>query len=596
MSPTGEPPVPRSFALVLGVGALQGLALWWLAGSELDGTWPAVSGGWYCALLAVAVFVPPLVYVLGDWSGRCATWGAVGVAGALLAACGAYYGQRIALPGYPVPTVPAVPFELLLPLLVLECHALPFLQAFLARGRWRVPYPDYFFFAWRTALQLALAAAFTCVFWLLIMLWTELFSMIGIGFLRALLATDVRLPLMVCALAFASGFHLAGSTERLLAAVREYLLALLKWLAIVAVLILFLFTAALIVRSPALFASHRHVISARWLLWLAAVTIYLFNAAYQDGSLERPYPRAWAGLLRLATPFIVLISAMALYALQVRISAYGLTVARLWAVLVGLIALSYSCGYVWAAVRPGRWMGAMGTVNVLVALFLVAAVALLLTPLLSPYRLAAASIANHILAVPEKPDAQDYMALRFDTGRYGREELARLPTRAAASQAFLAGRVRAAQAIIEPWKRYEFVMSGREAPPEPLTLSPVPPAEAPDAALRAAITAAAGKHHASCPETKPCPVLFVDLDGDSVAEAVVIWDRRPLLFKRSGAGWAQVATMSVDDCRGCDLRRVAGDLKRGDYGVLSPRWKRLRVGSRTYTVVREESPAAASAE
>ena len=191
------------------------------------------------------------------------------------------------------------------------------------------------------------------------------------------------------AVAAGIGVQLAGLVENLQGALRRQLLTLFKWLAPLAALIVGLFSIALLMKSGALFVHGRSAIEAGWLLALVIANIYLLNAAYEDGSGEAPYPRLLGTLVRLGVPLLAAIAILATWALGLRIADYGLTVPRVWGLLVALIALSYSLGYAWAAFRPGAWMARMGAVNVCVALGTAAVLAFMLTPVLSPSRLVA---------------------------------------------------------------------------------------------------------------------------------------------------------------------------------------------------------------
>ncbi|HMI37096.1 MAG TPA: hypothetical protein VK505_05675, partial [Steroidobacteraceae bacterium] len=164
-TPTSEG--PRSFALVVGIGALQGLLLWWLSGALTDRTWPATSAAWYTTLLLSVVFLPPIIYGLSPWAGRPRTWILVAVAGLLLVGAGVHHGRHIELMPITEPSGGVAAFPLALLALVFLFHAVPFAQVYLDTGRWRPDYSLLFSHTWRNALQLALAGLFTGVFWIL---------------------------------------------------------------------------------------------------------------------------------------------------------------------------------------------------------------------------------------------------------------------------------------------------------------------------------------------------------------------------------------------------------------------------------------------
>lgn len=593
--------------VLIALAALQGAVLWWLYRAMKSGGWPATDPAWLAALLAPAILVPPLVYLqlgLGRLTRIAATAGAAALA---LFGIGWHFGARVI--GAPLIDAAqgahwmddAAPYALALPLLVLCFHALPFMQSALANGRVRAPYPQLFVFAWRNALLVALAALFTGVLWLLLLLWAQLFDMIGIRFFRDIFR-DSRFAIPATAIAFAAGIGLAGSVERLQTALRQQLLGLFKWLAVLAFVILTLFSLALLAKSPELFASGRRAIGAGWLLWLLVLCVYLLNAAYQDGSIERPYPRALATFMRWAAPLLVVVALLALYALGVRIRGYGLTIERAWALLVALLALIYAAGYAIAALRRGPWMALMGRVNVVAALALIGALLLMLTPLLSPYRLTAASqAARALVAQPAEPsmgsragygpDQDALWVLRFGAGAYGREHLARLAAlqdhpRAAAIRA------RAAQ-LLSTTTRY-----GATAPPPAAELELVvfPDGRAIDAALREALATRAelGDIARGCARGDGgCPVLLVDLDGDGVDEAVAFGEYTVAIMAIADGAWQPVgfARPAVGG-DGLTRARAFELLRAGEYHVVPPRYQALQLGDFHFGVV-DSGPARA---
>lgn len=603
---TNDSQVPsRSFALPVSVGLLQGVMLWWLAGSLEDGTWPATQSGWYATLLLVAVFLPPTIYLLSPWRERPRTWVMTAMALALLAGAGAHYGLHVEAVDLSTRYRSYFPFALLLAAFVWLFHAVPFAQVSLAEGGLPTAYPLLFLFAWRNVLQLALAGLFTVVFWLLLWLWIQLFDMLNIHFPKVLFSDDARFSLLVAAIVFAAGFHLAGSADRLLVVVRQQVLALLKWLALVATAILVLFAGALLIRTPALLASHRHVISATWLLWLAIVTVYLYNAGYQDGDTPQPYPTAAARLLRYATPLGVLVAGMALYALLVRSAAYGFTTSRVWGTLVAVIAVAYSIAYVVAAIPVAPWMRSMGSANVGIAVFLLLSLGLMLTPALAPERLSAASVANHLIQNPNGIAGQDLMLLRFDLGAYGRTQLEKLnanrdPTvRHAAS---------AALAVTSAAERYKFAYPKVDA--STLAFRSFPAGTEVDADLRSLIAASIVEPYgyrvrarlvdqsaedngaestqeqrraSPCSQSAPCPVLFANLSGKSDPEAVVFLQDATHIYQRIAGRWTSVQFVTAK-CPPCRDRTLLRALESGRYQTSSPPWQDLKVGDSVFVI------------
>lgn len=582
--------------VALGLAFVQGIVLWWLTASARAKSWPATDSAMLAALLTPAVFVPPLVYLqLGLAHLRTVALVSL-AAGLVLGALGWHYGAWIAGAGLPTGGLFGEDaFAFAIAVLVLCFHALPFLQsALVARRQWPA-YPMLFEFAWRNALQIALAMLFCAALWALLALWMGLFRMIGIDFFREAF-TDPRVAFPLTTVAFATALALSGPVERLQQALRQQLLALFKWLAVLAMLILTLFSIALLLRSPELFGTGRRAISAAWLLWLLVFCVYLLNAAYQDGGHAAPYPRPVGVALRVATPLLVVVAVLALYALGVRVGAYGLTVPRIWAMLAAALALVYAVGYTIAATRRGAWMASMGAVNVVAAVMLIVALLLMLSPALSPYRLAADSQAARALRGADGSTAargphvrypgsyaDEYVTLAFDTGAYGRQWLARLARLEGHPDA---ARIRArAATMLASRQRYD--VAPALAANLPMTLVAFPEGREIDAGLRAAIEGAQvprwlGPLRSS--EVGAYPVLFADLDQDGVEEVFVFSEPQAFMLTRKDGVWRETMLLGGGVSRTHALER----LQAGDYRLVAPRWQKLEVGGVTLTVMPDQ--------
>ena len=580
----------------VGIAALQGALLWALYAALDAGRWPATAPGTYIALVTVIVLVPLLYYLLaGLEAPRSRIWAVLSVASIVLLGIGLHHGAFVTGPFVPLPEgVAQASTEYALVVAVLCFHALPFAQAFLANGDWRVQYRDLFRFAWRNALLGALGGLFCGVFWLLLGLWAQLFRMLGIN-LFAEVFFDARFAIPATTVAAGVGIQLAGSVERLETALREQILALLKWLAPLAALILGLFSVALLIKTPELLAAKQRIISASWLLWLVAMNVLLLNAAYQDGEAVHPYPRWLARVMSWVVPLLLVVASIAAYAIAVRIGEYGLTTSRVWATLVALIAWVYAAGYAWASFRRGVWMDGMGRVNVLVALLTIASLLLLLTPLLSPFRLAAASQFDRVLASGDAEDVDAFLTLRFDTGAYGRDRLARLADLKAHPRADEIRRL-AAAAIAATQRHLAQADVQKVAAPD-LLLQAYPAGMDIEPALRDAIARVFDEDIGwgrVCNEAAgPCAVLFADLDADGTAEAIV-FSANPggLILRRNEADWGAAGWLQPG--RWIGPEDVTDRLRKGEFRVVEPEWSVLMLGDRAFSYRELEPRASAS--
>jgi Domain of unknown function (DUF4153) len=571
----------RELVVRIAIALAQGALLWCLYESIERELWPADRLGLLAGLVTAAVLVPLAQYLIADLASAARQLRVLAGLGLVAFGLGWHHGAWTA--GQPYDDPPSFPFALV----VLVLHALPFVQSALSRGELRPRYEDLFHFAWRNVLLAALGLVFTGVFWLLLALWGQLFRMLGLDFFHDLF-TSAPFAFPATTVAVGVGVQLAGSVERLQTALRQQLLTLLKWLAPLAILILVLFTVALLAKSPELFSQQRRAISAAWLLWLVAFTVALVNAAYQDGREEAPYPRWLGSAIRFALPLLVPVAVLAAIAIGIRIEAHGLTVPRVWALLVALVAVAYSLGYAWAALRKSSWMSGMGTVNVGIALGTIALLALALSPVLSPERLAAASQAKHALLEPEG-DALRY--LRFESGRYGRERLAAL---AKIQDHPEADRIRlAAQRMRDrkdPWNRdrsrsalaadsFEVFPAGAALDPELIKL------------VREAERL---PYLAECEPDDRCPVLFADLNRDGSAEALVFGDHQAAAATRVDGRWTivHVARGAAQPARYFDRRAVREALRSGDFRIRESDWQVAVIGGEAYVL---GEPAAAPA-
>jgi hypothetical protein len=351
------------------------------------------------------------------------------------------------------------------------------------------------------------------------------------------------------------------------------------------------------------------VIRAAWLLWLVVISIYLLNAAYQDGSMIAPYPALLGRLLRWSVPLLVVLSAMAIYEIWIRIAAYGLTSSRMWAMIVAAVALAYSVSYSMAARRADPWMAPMSRANVAMALLVIASLSLTLTPMFYPDRLAARSQAARLAKATGSAGPADFMTLRFDFGNYGYSELGNL---AADVQTPASIRTGAGLALrVSSWReRYEF--SYTTVPLNNVVLEAFPAGTQIDTDLRQKIQTLVSARFASalqtaldspaelatyrktfpdklfyfsCASADPCPVVFVDLNGDQKPEALAIVQKRAHIFEQKAGRWQEVASAYPSKRGTTTATRLLGQLRAGHYGAVERQWQQLKIGEDLWHVI-----------
>ena len=411
------------------LGLLQGIALYLLYQADDSKVWPATSGLVFAPMVMVAFFLPIIAAAgIGNMRRRTLLLWVAAAAVVLVGLAvhdihrGAdgltlwFRGEPLAARAVPSPT-----------LVICAMAGLFVMQALIVAGdadrRMIGFYPHHFDAAWKHGIQLALSAGFVAVFWLLLQLGAGLFQLIGITFVGRFIH-HAWFVLPAVTIAFSCALHVTDVRPGIVRGMRTLMLALLAWLLPMMALLVLGFLASLPFTGLAPLWSTRF--ATPLLLITALALIMLANAAYQDGQQEQPVP----GVLRYAgsaaalmlTPLV----AMAAYAVALRIDQYGWTTDRVIAVASVVVMACYAAGYLWAALKSGRWLWAMEITNVAAALLFVGALLALLTPLADPARIAVASQVARLESGATPAVKFDFAYLKFGGARYGQEALARL--------------------------------------------------------------------------------------------------------------------------------------------------------------------------
>jgi hypothetical protein len=469
-------------------------------------------------------------------------------------------------------------FEVLLWSLVL----LPFLQSRLATNSWIPKYDQLFSYAWRNKLTLAEAGLFTGLFWALLGLWQVLFHLLSIDYFRDLFREPIFIY-PITALVFGIALHLIGSLGQWTRVVLEQILSVLKWLAPVAAFILALFSIALVPKLTTLVFSGNRAISAGWLLWLVAVVVLLTNAAFRDGSLLQPYPKALGRGLRYVMPLLILVALTAAYALVVRTREYGVTVERYWALIVATFTVIYSLGYSWAAFDERAWMGRIAPVNIGAALLILVVLFAALTTIATPYRLAADSQYRRALRGMGDTEPRSVFTsrgpleyLRFNAGAYGIARLRELANdrslsadlQSRAARTLSATPPLGAAVAFDPntaLSKLVLYPSGTKMPPE----------------LQEALQK---DLHDRTSNVEPLAGLFADLDADGADEFVLLWTNTARVYKQDSGHWRWVGDMvGGGDVAATVMSHLAGNEVR----LEKRKWEDLQIGQRWYHFAQE---------
>lgn len=578
---SASPTVRNRFPVRLAIGLVQGLVLYGLYHAHENGIWPAQTGFIFTPVLAITLFVPLIaIQSYGNLRPRSfVMW--VGAATLIIGALALYHIWR-AWPeiwvnvhvdpdggnwkidseksGWQPQVLPSISFLIYLSAAIFVAHAL--VRSSDADGRFFAHYPTHFDIAWVQAIQLALSLAFVGVFWLLLFLGSSLFKLLGLTFLETLIGKQwFWIP--ATALAAAAAVHLTDASAGLVRGARTLVLTLFSWLLPVLVLLLAGFLGALAFTGlEPLWATRNATVL---LILSATASLVLVNAVYQDGSGERPLALRLAGTLAaiLMLPLVILAG----YATGLRVGQYGWTADRVIAAAIIFIVAFHAIGYVIAVLRPGLWMKTIERWNFGAALVMLAVYVALFSPIADPQRIAVNSQMARLASGAVEPADFDFVALRWDGGRFGKKALETLAedgdteeTRADAEKAL------AMKRRYEAWQR-------RTATEGLGEISVLPAGAAlPDSFLDQKREAARDRTVTQCNlMTKDCMAILADATGDGVDE-IILWPSSydsPAVYAQDEDGtWTLIGNWRIPPAYTCS--KFSDELREGRFSFAPP--------------------------
>jgi len=559
MSDQAAPSARTTAAVRLATGLAQGLALYLLQHAQTAKAWPATASLVFAPLVLTAAFAP-FVLLAGAGALRRGPFILWGLIAAAFAAGLGFHGAWNGVDGDRMPDVPV--FIAIAGGLFIAHHLV---QPAAVHRRLVAPYEAYFDTTWMHGVQMALSAAFTGVFWILLFLGSALFDMIGIDAFRKLIA-EQAFSIPAATVMFAAAVQLTDVRPSLVRGVRTVALTLLAWLLPLMTLIAAGFLASL--PFTGLEPLWKTKAATALLLTAAAHLIVLINAAYQDGEDAPHLILKWAA--RIAGLLLIPIGLLAAYGLSLRIGQHGLTPERVFAAAFVVIALGHAAGYAVAAARPGAWMKGLERTNVAMAFVSVALILALFTPIADPARLSVSDQVRRLETGKVKPEAFDFQFLRFDSGPYGKTALEKLK---ASQDSDIASRARAAAAQTE------------KTPPKPekpdLSKIKVFPTGANLPASFAEQAWGDGSGSSCLYSGSECLALLLDTDGDQTDEVLLAAGNAFDIFKSVDGRWRKVAETQA----GCQSAALDAALKKGPIRMSEPVQRRdLLVGDLRLTL------------
>jgi uncharacterized membrane protein YiaA len=462
--PTDHEAWPERALLLLGLGAVFGLLFhflvrdadawmwtnnpWQMAGA----TFVAVSGvvfaislerlrwTWSIAFAAVAGLVVALV---GWWNGAPERWGS-GEGWQFFAA------------------------------VIAVAIAVPLFQSARDAGRLRLEPQAVHGHVWTNLILGAAAGAFVGASFLVTLLLSELFRLIGIDLLRDMLE-DGWFAWMLAGGAFGAAVGLLRDRDSMLHILQKVVRAILSVLAPVLALGLVLFVLALPFTGLAPLWSQTKMTTPIVLVCILGAVV-LANAVIGNAADEEARsPALRYAAMGLAWVMIPL-ALVAAISTGKRIGQYGFTPDRLWAAVFVAAAAAFAIAYLVALVRGRRaWPERLRQANVGIAAGLCLLALSLALPIVSFGAISARDQLARLQSGKVAPDEFDWAALRFDFGPSGRKALERLARTGPDRLKQLAGlTLKAENRWSVPGAQELMTPSTRIAPAEPPKLRPIP--------------------------------------------------------------------------------------------------------------------------
>jgi hypothetical protein len=304
--------------------------------------------------------------------------------------------------------------------------AVPLFQASRDAGRWNLDYRVVHAHILTNIVLWFVAWGFVLITFLLILLLSELFQLIGIDLLQDLLDEE-WFPWILIGGALGAAIGLLRDRDKIVDTLQRVATAILSFLApiLAAGLVLFVLALPFTGLEP-LWEQTRATTPILLVCILGAVV--LINAVVGSGAKEdeaRPRIVRWAAA---ALAVVVLpLAIVAAVSTGKRIAQHGFTPDRLWAAVFIAITVAGAAAYLFAVIR-GRagWPALLRTLNLRIAVGICLIALFLALPIVSFGSISTRDQLARLQSGRIAADKFDWAALRYDFGPSGRRALERL--------------------------------------------------------------------------------------------------------------------------------------------------------------------------
>lgn len=426
-------------------------------------------------------------------------------------------------------------------LLLMAMLALPWIQYSLHVSREQARYPHFYRQLWLNALTLLIVFVANGLFWLVLLLWSEMFKLVGIPFFSTLFFDTDWFGYVAFGLITALAVVLARTQSRLVTAVQKLLTFIATGLLPLVALLALMFILTL--PFTGLEAISQRVSAAGLMSTLTLLLLLLMAIVREPQKEALPYPGALRYLIKcslIVAPIYMLIAGWSLW---VRIQQYGWTPERLYGVLVVMVLLVWSFGYLASILRRGRNpLELQGPVILGVSLLALGLLVLLSSPVIDAWRISVNSHMGLYHSGKIKPD-QVSLYMLDHSGKPGRAALEALQKDVAFNQ--------------DSKRRRDLnsLLQGRRDPVKELSATQLvskvvmaPGSQKPDDAFWAFVKTQ-GYRITSCAEQNACVLVSQDLNADGHPEQVLyaFGDGESLVFGMQKNKWDLLAVARLPE-------------------------------------------------
>ncbi|MDM2800097.1 MULTISPECIES: DUF4153 domain-containing protein [Citrobacter] len=426
-------------------------------------------------------------------------------------------------------------------LLLMAMLALPWIQYSLHVSREQARYPHFYRQLWLNALTLLIVFVANGLFWLVLLLWSEMFKLVGIPFFSTLFFDTDWFGYVAFGLITALAVVLARTQSRLVTAVQKLLTFIATGLLPLVALLALMFILTL--PFTGLEAISQRVSAAGLMSTLTLLLLLLIAIVREPQKEALPYPGALRYLIKcslIVAPIYMLIAGWSLW---VRIQQYGWTPERVYGVLVVVVLLVWSFGYLASILRRGRNpLELQGPVILGVSLLALGLLVLLSSPVIDAWRISVNSHMGLYHSGKIKPD-QVSLYMLDHSGKPGRAALEALQKDVAFNQ--------------DSKRRRDLnsLLQGRRDPVKELTATQLvskvvmaPGSQKPDDAFWAFVKTQ-GYRITSCAEQNSCVLVSQDLNADGHPEQVLyaFGDGESLVFGMQKNKWDLLAVATLPE-------------------------------------------------